>query len=86
MGGSCDQVCHVHLWSHNSCFCLQACVDACVSVAKSSKSEHTAVQAWCVLVTILKDSRALNKDWENLVRTQNNYIHYSIYHWAELVG
>lgn len=51
MGGSCDQ----------------ACVDACVSVAKSSKSEHTAVQAWCVLVTILKDSRALNKDWENLL-------------------
>ena len=46
---------------------MQVAVDACVSVARSSKSEHIVLEAWCVVVKMLKDSKTLTKDLEELV-------------------
>lgn len=53
---------------------MQVAVDACVFVARSCKSEHIALEAWCIIVKLLKDCKTLTKDWEDLVWLQKDGI------------
>ena len=79
MTGACDQVRNTIVYilvKLKIISYLQAAVDACISVARSSKSEHVVLEAWRVLVKMLKECKMLTRDWEDLVGAIKQLIIY----------